>query len=78
MKQRRNTGQRYVTKVGKVRAERIMKNGCGKACSFKCIDKFSEDERQKLFYGFWQLGEVTKTKNFKPKYAVRKLTNVEQ
>jgi hypothetical protein len=71
-KRRRNHGKSYVNKHGRIKKARAMKNPCGQRCKFKCSEKFSENEREKIFQTYWGFGDVTKQRQFIIKHVSRK------
>lgn len=46
------------------REERKMKPPCNKKCRLKCCDKFTEVERNEIFTSYWNLGDITKQREF--------------
>ncbi|CAH2010520.1 unnamed protein product [Acanthoscelides obtectus] len=94
-KRLRNTGKSYesIRKIKKSdgsiermkvkREERKMSAPCGKKCRLKCSTKISQDQRQKIFEEYWQLGDVLQQRGFiagrmltiKPKYRCQKGEN---
>ena len=52
---------------------KLMKKGCGENCRYRCHSKISGDERQKIFHSFWQLGSITRRRQFVEKYALKKV-----
>ena len=68
-KKHRNCGDEYVTDRGITKARRKMKKGCGIGCRLHCHDKLSPTDREKIFHAFWQLGEVTRQREFIVKHC---------
>ncbi|XP_052218286.1 uncharacterized protein LOC127835889 isoform X3 [Dreissena polymorpha] len=75
MKRRRNEGKSYESRKGKLQSQRCVKKGCGMGCRYKCHNNFTENERHKLFDGYWQMGDVNKQRNFIIKFAIQKPVN---
>ncbi|XP_039298989.1 uncharacterized protein LOC120354918 isoform X2 [Nilaparvata lugens] len=60
----RNTGQQYISKKSKTtRPARALKPACDD-CIFDCASKFSEEDRQKIFSEHWEIGDVTRQREF--------------
>ena len=58
-----NEGKQYVSKSGKLKAEKVMTfRPCN--CNLKCWQKFSEEELRNLFEEFWQMGSLQKRREF--------------
>lgn len=55
-KKARAEGQKGFGRKGPI-AERKMKEACATTCRYKCSTKISEDDRQKAFALFWNLGD---------------------
>lgn len=56
---KRNTGQEYVTKKGKVVKAKVFENkDC--SCSKQCSTKVTAEERMKCFDKFWKMGNFSK------------------
>lgn len=56
---KRNTGQEYVTKKGKIVKAKVFENkDCG--CSKRCMTKVTSEDRQKCFDKFWKMGNFSK------------------
>jgi len=68
-KKRRNLGDEYVTDRGVTKARRKIKKGCGVGCRLQCHRKILPAEREKLFHAFWQLGDVTRQREFVVKHC---------
>ena len=74
-KKLRNEGKPYNSlKTGQDRSQRLMGNGCGQSCKFKCNEKIHQSEREKIFHSFWQLADTAKRWQFLSKYASKKVT----
>ncbi|CAH2094046.1 unnamed protein product [Euphydryas editha] len=54
----RNLGKEYMSRKGKIQANRKMGPPC--RCRKKCFDKLSEEQRKKIFQSFWSLGDREK------------------
>lgn len=52
-----NYGLKHTTGSGREKPARQMKNSC--SCPLKCFEKFSSEERQKIFDKFWETGDKT-------------------
>ena len=65
----RNTGQQYTNRHGVLKWERLMKSGCGLNCRKKCHSKICGEDRQRLFYGFWQQGSLTAQRHYLSKFV---------
>ena len=65
-KQLRNEGKAYemVSKVGKIRKPREMKQPCGEKCRLKCSSKITEETRKTLFDAYWSLGSLERQRQF--------------
>ena len=68
-KKHRNCGDEYITDRGITKARRKMKKGCGIGCRLNCHGKLLPTERENLFHAFWQLGEVTRQREFIVKHC---------
>ena len=56
LKRKRNTGNQYVNSRGHVvKAKSVQPYDCG-GCRYKCKEKVSETDREKIFHSYWQLG----------------------
>lgn len=63
-KKLRNTGKQYISKfTNKKVAARCLKPPC-ENCIFTCSEKFSNEDRQRLFDQFWKLGNIDKQREF--------------
>ena len=65
-KRLRNEGKAYemTSTKRKEREERKMKPPCNEKCRFKCNNKFNEEERNDIFTSYWDLGDITKQREF--------------
>ena len=54
-KQKRNTGEQYVGRTGKLVAKK--KQGPPCKCLNKCFDRISDNDRNGIFERFWSLGD---------------------
>lgn len=65
-KKLRNSGQEYYSlNNGKLqKAKKMLKPCNAETCRFKCLAKFSEEERQILFKKFWVLGDLQAQRNY--------------
>lgn len=63
-KQAINTGQEYVNVSGKTVPSRKLGQGCKLTCRFKCHQKLSELQRQKIFKQYWAIGDHTRQLEF--------------
>ena len=68
-KKNRNCGDEYITDRGITKARRKMKKGCGVGCRLRCHGKLQPTDRENLFHAFWQLGEVTRQREFIVKHC---------
>ncbi len=48
----------------KANRARVLGNGCGQRCRFKCHDKFNENQRQKIFHDYWNIGDVNRQRDY--------------
>lgn len=64
---RKNLGQKYITKRGKITNEKILRPAC--KCRYKCMDKISYQQRLDCFSKFWQLGDRAMKWNFIIRYS---------
>lgn len=66
IKKLRNTGKAYETHTlnKKIRERREMKAACGEKCKFHCPSNFNEEERQKVFSDYWELGQIEKQREY--------------
>jgi len=60
----RASGQKYISKQGKVVPERSVKGKDCNKCRFKCSQKVSKEERQNIFSLYWKLGDYDKQRSF--------------
>lgn len=60
----RNSGQTYLNSKGKIVQAKQMRESCGPSCRSKCIQKISEDDRQRAFDIYWGFGDVVKQRKF--------------
>ncbi|KAL4704116.1 hypothetical protein ACJJTC_001043 [Scirpophaga incertulas] len=56
-KRKKNLGQQYINKEGKLIPKKEMKASCGDNCSRKCREAITENHRNLLFTRFWELGD---------------------
>lgn len=70
---RRNAGQSYISRTGKVVEERKMRPPCSDKCRLKCSTKIPEDQRTKIFSEYWKMGELQRQRDFLSK-TIRKST----
>ena len=70
-KKHRNCGDEYVTSRGAVRARRRIKKGCGDGCRLRCHSRILPTERENIFHAFWQLGDVTRQREFIVKHCCK-------
>jgi len=56
-KKANNAGKEYVSARGKSVPAKKFGRGCGPKCRKKCSVVFTYDQRQKIFEGFWKLGD---------------------
>lgn len=62
-KNARNSGQRYVTKKGKIIEEKTFQDvPC--SCKMKCNDKITQIQRKALFDAFWKMGNFKRQNTF--------------
>ncbi|KAJ8894365.1 hypothetical protein PR048_007016 [Dryococelus australis] len=47
-----------------IREERAIKPLCSEKCKLQCSTKFSEEEREKLFSSYWDLGDLGKRRQY--------------
>ena len=67
-----NSGEAYVNPHGIHKKARKMKKTCGVKCRYQCTNKFSNNDREKIFHSFWQLSDVNKQRQFILNYTVKK------
>ncbi|KAF6205558.1 hypothetical protein GE061_019731 [Apolygus lucorum] len=64
-KNQRNTGQAYWSPYSKRHVPgKAMGDGCNVLCRFKCTEKISHEQRQKLFSRFWQIGNLQQQREY--------------
>ena len=63
-KRKRNLGQEYKSRTGKPVRARVIKPGCGEGCRFKCQTNIISSHREEIFHDFWQLGCLTRQRDF--------------
>jgi hypothetical protein len=63
-KKRRNEGLSYVHMYGTLFRKRMLKAACGVSCRFRCSKQLSEEDRKNLLHSYWQLGCVTRQRQF--------------
>ena len=68
-KRLKNTGKVYINKKGITKPARILKQGCGENCRFNCHKNFSPQEREEIFHSYWELGDITRQRDFLSKYC---------
>ena len=61
---KRNSGQKYVTSGGINKSARLLKNGCGPKCRYRCHEKIPQEEREKIFNTLWSLGDIIRQRDF--------------
>ena len=79
----RNLGQPYVSSSLKNIAERAMREPCNEKCRLKCRENITEQDRKRLFDSFWNLGSLTRQRDFIannlvnvfPKYQYKRLNS---
>lgn len=54
-------GEAYVDQRGRVHPAKKMGRGCLDTCKLKCMESFSEEERNIIHKGFWKLTDPEKT-----------------
>lgn len=64
----RNTGQSYLNTKGKLVEAKKMRESCGSTCRSKCETKITDDDRQRAFETFWNLGDIVKQRKFLYRY----------
>lgn len=66
----RNEGKSYISlSTGKCRSAKLMKDGCGHSCRYKCKTNICDMNRDILFHSFWKLSDVNKQRHFIEKYS---------
>ncbi|KAL4711632.1 hypothetical protein ACJJTC_011340 [Scirpophaga incertulas] len=68
-KQKKNTGQEFVNKKGKVIEKKQLKDPCSEKCRLKCREKITHEDRLRIFNYFWQLGYKQRHWEFVIKYT---------
>ncbi|KAL0829630.1 hypothetical protein ABMA28_003136 [Loxostege sticticalis] len=63
-KKLRNTGKQYVSRVGKIVKEKVMKPPCGPKCRQSCSNNFTNQQRQEIFDTYWELGSFQRQRDF--------------
>ena len=63
-KRLRNSGMPYVSRNGATRRQKLLKPGCGRKCHQRCHDRISDEQREKIFNSFWQLGNLDQQRQF--------------
>lgn len=59
-KLKKNSGEEFVNKKGKVVESKQLKDPCTDKCRLKCTQKMSYEDRKRVFKYFWLLGEKKK------------------
>ncbi|XP_045453588.1 uncharacterized protein LOC123662839 [Melitaea cinxia] len=60
----KNTGQEHTNSSGKVIPAKKMGPPCTEKCLFSCSKRISIEDRQKLFAGYWELGCLTRQRDY--------------
>lgn len=55
-----NSGQKYITRKGKLKDEKKMRPVCLQTCKLKCYEKFDTETRQNILTQFWKLSDNVK------------------
>lgn len=64
LKAKREMGKSYITN-GVIRpAKKCLKEPCSNQCRIKCSTKMTETERESILKVFWELGDLTKKREF--------------
>ncbi|CAH1275814.1 unnamed protein product [Diabrotica balteata] len=58
-KQKKNKGEQFINRKGKLVKQRQLKGGCTDKCIRKCQEKINFATRQQLFKEFWKMGDHT-------------------
>lgn len=72
-KLKKNSGEEFVNKKGKVVESKELKNPCTDKCRLKCTQHISYDDRKRVFKYFWLLGEKKRHWEFVIKYTKKSL-----
>ena len=72
-KRRKNEGQSYMAKSGKIVKARVMRKACGDKCKFVCNSRFNEEAREMIFHKFWTMGNLTMQRQFLIKFAQKRM-----
>lgn len=75
----KDSGKSYLSREGYLRPGKTLRPPCGSGCRLGCSKKVTEEQREKLFHHYYNLGNVTKQwqflseqmDQFKPKKARR-------
>lgn len=54
---KKNLGEEYKPKRGRIIVRRQLKPGCAASCKLSCNRKFSDEDRESIFHTFWSLGD---------------------
>ncbi|XP_031331858.1 uncharacterized protein LOC116162382 [Photinus pyralis] len=65
--------EEYKSSTGKNKQKRKLGSGCNEKCAFKCRENLSTEERQRILTSFWQLGDITRQREF----ILRHITPIE-
>lgn len=60
IKKNKNEGKSYINSKGRTITEKKIGPACEGKCKYNCSRKITEDQRNKLFQMYWELGDVTK------------------
>jgi len=71
-KRQRNSGSSYVSRNGVPTRRRMIKPGCGVKCQKQCHHSVSAVEREEIFHNFWQLGNLSKQREFIARHVTKK------
>lgn len=72
-KLKKNSGEEFVNKKGKVVESKKLKAPCTDKCRMKCTQKISHEDRERVFKYFWALGEKKKHWEYVIKYTKKSL-----
>lgn len=68
IKSSRNSGVEYINWKANVQNKRTIKPACWN-CRNKCVEKFSEEERNVIFTKFWELCDINRQRDFISKHV---------
>ncbi|XP_047998592.1 uncharacterized protein LOC125235971 [Leguminivora glycinivorella] len=68
-KKNKNEGKSFTTAKGKLVDEKTIKDPCTLKCRMKCFEKFSKEQRLKIFKKFWSIGDRTLQWKYVLKYT---------